>query len=290
MKRALRFVECRQLPVHERISIQSLYPLSKAPLLLSLPSHLHVYVALNRDLPLASIVANDEQLEMFHVIQLSKATYNDRHVFRGLLDRLIHERSRETKHTITYYLQEHDYYNQDKLRLYDASGFQLFHQTNVYHLPFIPCKKKSHAYWTLELIDYSRRGEWLTFRNTHSHILPEAHPMTDRQFVSELGQQTLFYMLNWCRQPVGVMKVRLHMYRVYIQEVHLECDESFSREAISFLQQKFFHTFRYIKEAHIYTTSLQPDLSYTLRQHGAQVSDVRHHTYVKRVPPIPNYL
>lgn len=290
MKRALRFVECRQLPLHERISIQSLYPLSKAPLLLSLPSHHHVYVALNRDTPLASIVANDEQLETEHAIRLSQATYRDRHVFRGLLHRLIYERSRETKYPITYYLQEEDYQNQDKLRIYEATGFQVFHQTKTYHLPFIPCEKATHSNWKLELVDYSRRADWLTFRNEHCHLLPSAMSMTDEQFAREVRQQTLFYSVKWNRQVIGIMKVRLHMYHISIQEMHVDCDEPLLRDAISFLQQKFFYMFRYIEEAHISATNLQPDLTYILRRHGTQISNICRYTYTLQAPPTPIYL
>ncbi|WDH76421.1 hypothetical protein PTI97_02555 [Exiguobacterium marinum] len=289
MKRALRFVECRQLPLHERTSIQSLYPFSQAPLLLSLPSHHHVYVALNEHTPLASVVANDEHLEEFQIIQLSKSAYDDRHVFRGLLNRILYERSRETKHMITYYLYENDYHNQDKLRIYEASGFQKYHQTTTYHLPLLPCEKGSHTYWTLDLIDYSRRNEWIEFRNTSYYVLPEAVPMTDQQFTNEMRQHTLFYILRWCHRPIGIMKVRLRMYHVFVQEIHLECDEPFVREAISFLQQKFFYKLRYIEEAHISTTNLQTDLTFALQKHGAQASSVSGLTYTQQVPPTPLY-
>lgn len=289
MKRALRFVECRQLPIQERISIQTLYPLSKTPPLLSLPPHHHVYSAFNKDIPLAAFVANDEHLEAFQIIQLSKVSYIDRHVFRGLLDRIMYERSRETTHPITYYLQEEDYHNQDKLRIYEATGFQVFHQTNTYHLPFIPCEKASHTYWTLELMDYSRRADWLTFRNAHCHVLPGAIPMTDEQFTHETRQQTLFYTLHWCHQPIGIMKVRLHMYHVCVQEIQLDCDESMLRDALSFLQQKFYDAFRYIDEAHISTTNLQSDLNFALRKQGAQVSSGGMCTLIQQVLPTPLY-
>lgn len=289
MKRALRFVECRQLPIQKRISIQTLYPLSKTPPLLSLPPHHHVYSALNKDIPLAAFVANDEHLEAFQIIQLSKVSYIDRHVFRGLLDRIMYERSRETTHPITYYLQEEDYHNQDKLRIYEATGFQVFHQTNTYHLPFIPCEKASHTYWTLELIDYSRRADWLTFRNAHCHVLPGAIPMTDEQFAHATRQQTLFYTLNWCHQPIGIMKVRLHMYHVCVQEIQLDCDESMLRDALSFLQQKFYDAFRYIDEARISTTNLQSDLNFALRKQGAQVSPGGIYMLAQQVLPTPLY-
>lgn len=290
MKRALRFIECRQLPLHERILIQSLYPITKAPLLLSMPSHHFVYAALNKNVPLASIVANDEHLEAFQTIRLSHSAYVDQHVFRGLLNRILYERSRETKQTITYYLQEDDYQNQDKLRLYEASGFYISHHTNTYHLPFIPCESASHIYWALELIDYSRRAEWLSFRNTHKHVLSECVTMTDEQFAKEIRQQTLFYMVCWCKQPIGVIKVRLHMYHLFVQEIHLDCDEPFLREAISFLQQKFFYMFRYIEEAHISTTNLQSSLNYALRQNSAQVLPISSYTFTQQVPPTPLYL
>lgn len=289
VKRALRFVECRQLPLQERISIQTLYSFTKSPILLSPPHHHHVYVALNKKTPLASIVANDEQLEAFHSIQLSQATYNDRHVFRGLLNRITYERSRETKHPITYYLQEHDTQNQDKFRVYEAAGFQYFHQTKIYRLPLIPCEKNTHKYWTLELMNYAKRAEWLVSRNTYSHTLPEAVPMTDERFAQESRQQTLFYTLKWCQQPIGFMKVRLHMYHLSIQEMHLECEAPQIREAISFLQHKFFYGFRYIDEAQISATSLQPDLTYALRQHGAQVSNASSYVFTQEVPPTPIY-
>ncbi|MFC4681853.1 hypothetical protein ACFQO8_12725 [Exiguobacterium aestuarii] len=275
--------------MQERISIQSLYPLSKTPPLLSLPPHQHVYIALNKNIPLAAFVANDEHLEAFQIIQLSKATYTDRHVFRGLLDRIMYERSRETTYPITYYLHEEDFHNQDKLRMYGASGFQVFHQTNTYHLPFIPCEKASHTYWTLELMDYSRRSEWLTFRNAHCHVLPGAIPMTDEQFSQEIRQQTLFYTISWCHRPIGIMKVRLHMYHACVQEIQLDCDESLIREALSFLQQKFFDSFRYIDEAHISTTNLQSDLNFALRKQGAQVSSGGTYTLTQQVLPTPLY-
>lgn len=290
MKQALRFVECRQLPLHERISIQSLYPFSKSPSLLSPQPHHYVYVALHQQNPLASIVANDEQLEEFHVIRLSQATYHNQHVFRGLLDRLIYERGRETKHAITYYLNEHDTSNQDKSRIYEALGFQLLHQTNTYHLPFIPCQKESHIDWTLELMDYARRDKWLTFRNTYSHILPEGFPMTDEKFAQETRRQTLFYVLNRCHQPIGIMKVRLQMYHLFVQEMHVECDEPLLQDAISFLQQKFFYMFRYIEGAYISTTNLQPDLTYALRRHGTQQPNASRYTFTLHVPPSPHYL
>lgn len=289
MTRALRFIECRQLPSHERISIKELYSPGETPMLFPPHPHHHIHIALNRDVPLAAIVANHERYKDSQLIQLSKAAYRDRHVFRGLLNRVLYHWSRESNQTLTFTLQHPQQYDQDKLQIFEATGFIPYNETYVYTLPLIPFEKTTFEYWSLNLVNYSSRDIWLRFRNEYSHLFNVPVSMTTDQFCESIHRHTLFYILKLYNIHVGVMKVRLNMRQLTIQEIHIDGDEKVIQEAISFLQQKFYYMFEYIDEVHFAITSLQPDLQYVVRQQGASQKHTGFFMMTKEVPPTPLY-
>lgn len=252
------------------------------------PSH-KVHVALSDDTPIAAIVANTKGHDTSPIIRLSNPAYHDRHVFRGLVDRLLHQWSRDSDRSIVFVLQQLQRHNQDELRIFQALGFVPYHETFVYSLPLIPFEKETYKNWRLELVDYASRKRWLYVRNQFSHLFSNPFPMEDHQFHASLRRQRLFYMLSWCDRPIGVLKAHVASGQVLLQEIHVDGDETLLREALSFLQQKFFANFQHIGEIDVMITTLQPDLLYAARQQGAENRHVGYFTMTATVDPSPSY-
>lgn len=269
----------------ERISIQQLYLDEETPMLLP-PKPMHnIHVALDDDFPLAAIMANFEEYERAQIIRLSKPTYRDRHVFRSLVDRVCFQWSRTSCDSVLFSLRQTQRHNQDELKIFQELGFVPYHETLIYTLPLLPFEKSSYRNWYLQLVDYASRNEWLSLRNQFSHLLSEPFTMTGEQYQKSCRLQTLFYTLTWCEHPVGIVKACIHQSQLVIQEIHIDGDDAFLREALSFLQQKFFCSFQELDEMHLAITTLQPDLQFAARQQGASHQHVGYFTMTKQTSP-----
>ena len=113
--------------------------------------------------------------------------------------------------------------------------------------------------------------------------------MTEKQFHEALRRQMLFYTLLWCHHVIGIVKAQINQGQLIIQEMHIDGDETLVREAVSFLQQKFYTIFRDIDEMHVAITTLQPELYFAACRQDSRKWHNDYFTMIKTLAPVPSY-
>lgn len=283
MKQTPTFTECRQIQPKHRSTLRQLYQAGEAPNVLLVPPLRDLHAAWDGDTPLAAITADNSDRDTNRFIRLKHVAYRNQHVFRGLLERVLHKIGREATHTTKVSLQVKQDHNQDNLNIFKALGFNPYHETTVYTLPLLPFQKPSYANWSLHLATQDTRSTWLAYRNDHAYLFADFSPMTSEDLKEQELQQSGFYTLKLNGQTAGIMHCRINNGRLEIYEFHVMGNDEMMQEAVSFIQQVFYLKFKSLEAAHVTLTSLQPDLRYALLKQGAPKTQPSHFTMLKEI-------
>lgn len=289
MRQLLTFNESRQVNPRQRSALRQLYRSGEAPNVLLVPPLRDLHAAWDGDTPLAAITADHSDRDTNRFVRLKHVAYCNQHVFRGLLDRVLHKIAREATHETKVSLEVKQDHNQDKLNIFKALGFNLYHETTVYTLPLLPFQKPSYTNWSLHLATQDTHSTWLAHRNDYAHIFADFSPLTLEDLEDQELHQSGFYTLKLNGQTVGIMHCRINNGRLEIYEFHVMGNDEIMQEAVSFIQQDFYLKFKSLEEAHVTLTSLQPDLRYALLKQGAPKAQASYYTMLKEIKHSPSF-
>lgn len=287
MKRTLLFAECRQIQPKKRSLLHHLYHPGTSPHLLAIRPRHFVHTAWQGEDPVAAIAADYTDYETNQVIRLTHEAYRDRHVFRGLLDHFIHDVRRQSHSDTTLLLHVNQDHDQDKLRTFEALGFQLYHETICYTLPLVPFQKYTFENWSLHVDYFATHSCWLDYRNRFSHLLTDVFPLTSSRLIEYEQRQEVFHSLRLQGKLVGIMRSRFRARRLEIFEFHVSGNDEMIQEAVSFVQQAFYFRFPSLDHIRVVVTSLQPELRYALIRQGGTPTQVGAYTMMTELTPSP---
>lgn len=285
MKRTLIFAECRQIQPKKRSLLHQLYSPGESPRLLALRPHQYVHTAWYGDCPVAAIASNYTDYETNQMIRLTHVAYRDRHVFRGLLNRVIRDIRRDSVHDTTLLLHIKQDYDQDKRRMLEAIGFTPYHETFTYTLPLIPFQKYTYENWSLHVDYFATHSSWLAYRNHYAYMLTDVFPLTTSRLIEYEQRQEVFHSLKLKGKTVGIMRSRIGSGRVDVYELHVSGSDELIQEAVSFIQQEFYFRFQSLEQIRVTLTSLQPELRYALFRQGGLPTQAGSYTMMKEVTP-----
>ncbi|MCT4783710.1 hypothetical protein NQG63_10625 [Exiguobacterium himgiriensis] len=277
-------MEWSNLSARARFGVKAMYANGHGPdFFCSSPQH-HVYVALEGQTPIAALATERLDEGTDRVIRLRHEAYRNRHVFHGLMNRLLHKLSRESVQETMVLLQVVHDEDQDKLNLFTSLGFDPYHTSFNYVLPLVPYEKATFDHWKLSVVDPSNYATWLHHRNEHALVLPDVFPLTEERLRRFLARNHCCYTLHRKGKAVGIFRAHYHQDCVMIHEIHLFEQEEVTQEAIPFLQRTFCHQLKPSRRLRLTVTSLQPDLQYAIIKQEAVAKQSAFYTMTNILP------